>query len=622
MAQSVLWNTNIMDPNIKKIFALSDIHGDMHALIVALRDCAKVIRKKTNPTDPNKLDPETEQLLELNLNTQESQYRNDLNYEWCENNVHVVICGDILDSYRNKKTNYRKGGINSICPQDTKNNTEGCIASEYPQIEIKIYRFINALNEQPNRNGCIIHKILGNHELWNMSNEPDVLEIVKDYIAPETHKLGKDYYGGLSRLEYFLYGNPGFYLIFKGGAGIFLKINNNIFVHGQLDHTVTYESYYGINRTLNTPESHLIVELLQRLSYKGDYNTTLTERFYDRYYTTNSNNNIYNGFQFTKCKDVKENLKELLDEIVGNTYKPEEMRIIVGHCPQYFHTHVLNSSFTDYKLDNTVEKLSGNVRTSFKNPKENFVFGIGMECDKENLDEKYEGYEKYSQMHLKAAFLAGNPATSVKLNYSDKDNYERYIYKVDVGVSRGFDELNQFAETQEEEKSFIGSRVPQVLEISDTIKIIRSTIKNARIHHPREYYETNIINKNYTDLLLDNPYYTSPNPPIPGTPSGIVPQVSTYESERKRKAEEEEEEQWKQYYIQNAIRFSTTPEIFKKAYIYAENKIKREEYIDDQAYRQKRIQVIKDFIEADKKTAELKQKYMKYKAKYLKLKNN
>jgi hypothetical protein len=41
-----IYPTEIIDPNIENIYTFSDIHGDIHALIIALRDCAKVIRLK------------------------------------------------------------------------------------------------------------------------------------------------------------------------------------------------------------------------------------------------------------------------------------------------------------------------------------------------------------------------------------------------------------------------------------------------------------------------------------------------------------------------------------------------------------------------------------------------
>ena len=61
----MVWQTNIYDPSIERIIALSDIHGDIHALIIALRDCAQVIKKKIGHTipDKSKIDMETEELL-------------------------------------------------------------------------------------------------------------------------------------------------------------------------------------------------------------------------------------------------------------------------------------------------------------------------------------------------------------------------------------------------------------------------------------------------------------------------------------------------------------------------------------------------------------------------------
>jgi uncharacterized membrane protein len=38
------YQTNIIDSNINNIYTFSDIHADIHALIIVLRDCAKVIK--------------------------------------------------------------------------------------------------------------------------------------------------------------------------------------------------------------------------------------------------------------------------------------------------------------------------------------------------------------------------------------------------------------------------------------------------------------------------------------------------------------------------------------------------------------------------------------------------
>jgi hypothetical protein len=169
------------------------------------------------------------------------------------------------------------------------------------------------------------------------------------------------------------------------------------------------------------------------------------------------------------------------------------MRVIVGHCPQYLNSNeyyqsTVNSTFTTIEKNEQFEKLSLPVRTSKSDKKNNFIFGIGMECNKEDLD---------NPNHLP--------------NYKDNDdrfyvdNDQRYIYKVDVGSSRGFDqriERNVF--TREYEKANIGSRVSQVLEINgNEINILRSTIKNTRIHQPRQQYETYITDKSINELKLD-----------------------------------------------------------------------------------------------------------------------
>lgn len=41
-----MFETKIVIPHNTPIYALSDIHADIDALIIALRDCAHVIKKK------------------------------------------------------------------------------------------------------------------------------------------------------------------------------------------------------------------------------------------------------------------------------------------------------------------------------------------------------------------------------------------------------------------------------------------------------------------------------------------------------------------------------------------------------------------------------------------------
>ena len=91
--------TNIENTKIKRIVTFSDIHADIDSLIINLRDCGNVIKNKQE-FNMNIRDEQLETLLNIDLNMNESEYRVNLNYEWCGGNTYVVIIGDILDGLR------------------------------------------------------------------------------------------------------------------------------------------------------------------------------------------------------------------------------------------------------------------------------------------------------------------------------------------------------------------------------------------------------------------------------------------------------------------------------------------------------------------------------------------
>ena len=189
-----VFQTNIIDPEIKHIFTLSDIHADIHALIIALRDCAKVIKKKDGFFDNMY---SLEQYLLKNLDT-DPTYQDDLNYEWCQDNTYLVIIGDIIDGFRNlKPPNYNI----------YKNNNE--LEHEYIQIEIKILKFINALNKQALQKSSRIIKLLGNHEVINILDDYQNIRQASQYIFPKTIRE-TNYYKGQTRSRIFKYGEEGF----------------------------------------------------------------------------------------------------------------------------------------------------------------------------------------------------------------------------------------------------------------------------------------------------------------------------------------------------------------------------------------------------------------------------
>ena len=500
--ESHMWITNIIVPKEQRIISLSDIHGDIHSLIVALRDCAKVIKKKF-PINNKELDYSAEILLEYDLNLDLEKdikfYKDDLDYEWCGNNTLIVFCGDFLDGFRNSYGNYRIPCIESRCDK--------CMDLEYDQVEIKIFKFINAINKEAMGQGGRIFKILGNHEFINLNDES-----INNYIPIWTKSL-KNYYKGMTREEYFRLNNEGGALIFEDGAGLLLKINNNIFVHGRLDHSKTFDDYEKINNILNSrlnPKSkHEREKLIRQLN--TSCNLTTWGRKYNRNFNSyESENEIdLSTNQPEKCKQIKDFLERFISLIPSNKYNVKEMRVIVGHCPQYLNSNSyynasVNSSFTKITKNDNIEILTAPVRTSRADAKNDFIFGIGMECNKEDLDNPKQ-FPNYTDGDLRV--------------YVDYD--ERYIYKVDIGSSRAFDlpvntvgddkglsDFGKYIFSREFEKENLGSRVSQILEIkNNNINIIRSTIKNTRIHQPRQMYEEHINKYSIKELDLLNPNY-------------------------------------------------------------------------------------------------------------------
>jgi len=251
--------------NINKIYAFSDIHGDIMPLIVNLRDCSSVIRKKEKNRF-NKLSiPDYDAICELNK-THEKLYSNveknirydgkdkyidDLNYEWCGDNSIVVICGDYLDNGRQNLMNFQKK------------------INEFPMEEAKILMFINAINKQAMIHGGRIFKLLGNHEEMNMSvmwKENKNNYIISEVQSNFANASGEDEIENYPRINnvpyeleflsnrqrFFLPSKPGALLLAEDGIFILLAIKNFIFVHGGISNEhITIENINFINNFIN-----------------------------------------------------------------------------------------------------------------------------------------------------------------------------------------------------------------------------------------------------------------------------------------------------------------------------------------------------------------------------------
>jgi hypothetical protein len=468
-AKERYYETNIINPIIK-VIALSDIHGDIQSFIISLRDCAKVIRKKTPTVEKDepdlmkyeefssdKYDKNMEQILLFNLNTDEDKYIEDLNYEWCGENTHVVICGDIIDPYRIK-----------LARNCMKTGEHQC--AYYPQIELKILMFINALNKHAAlRNGKII-KLLGNHELLNIGKIANLHpEYPSEYSYPQDQAEGTSYYKGVSRINIFEVGNFGFKLLFEDGCGVLIKINGTIFVHGDL--VDTYENYDLLNQLINNPTYHISKN--QQIWENGFFNKIDIQ---DSLFNTDrgENGNISKRIELGNtgdnsasdkfCESLLESFKKFKGDGKVITDDVKMLKLVIGHCPQYYSsiTFTHNTTYTKkIRSDNVMEVFGDEIYSGLpvfdKGDNRTKIFGITLEC------------------------LIPN----TQLNR---------VYRVDIGSSRGFDNYDDYPTTLEKENQIFYSKTPQILEINadGKIYIIKSKMRNTRIHLPRPEYEATI----------------------------------------------------------------------------------------------------------------------------------
>jgi hypothetical protein len=460
----------------RNIFALSDIHADIHSLIICLRDLAEVIERE--PGTPNTL----EELLmkDISNDDEDKAYLPALNFKWKENNKsYIVIVGDILDG-RRVNSYEEDNGIYKDIPNKV-------LEHQYPQIEIKILKFINALNEQAKPYGGYIFKVLGNHEIMNMRGYPEDIE---QYMFTSDKTL-QNYYKGISRLNMFKYGSSGLKLLFEGGCWCLLVINNLIFVHGQITDEpfstfVTYNIF--LNKQINTmPEkindnppinySFILNELCDpdtSILWMREYGSP--KKIHER---------ILHPVESTKfCEKVKTQITNFIGTH-EELKEVENFKIIIGHSQQNESTNkeYNNRTFTTIVKQGPVKIEYTLAETGLSNPAEKIVFGISMEC-------------------------GSNDTSDI-------------IYRVDVASSRSFDSRHELltflgasaadlvSKNNAETKIYF-SRTPSVLSISydNKISIIKSTMKNTTEKQPRK-----LLNNFIQELEAFNPLLKFHNDP-------------------------------------------------------------------------------------------------------------
>ena len=526
------------------VFTLSDIHGDIHAFIISLRDCAKVIEK--NNYKECETDEYLEIMLKLDINDKDnlSKYNASLGYNWKKECIEtcVVICGDMLDAVREQTINFDEFEL-----------------AYYNNIEVKLLLFINELTRQALQHKSRIFKILGNHEIMNITDN-------KKYI--HNTKLDEKF-DDIVRLNLFMYTtlddtpndeivgfNKGIHILLDYNIYIALIINNNLFVHGNTipmihSNKLEYIKYYDkINDDINTDyitkKKKKEITLLKIIEENTKYNSTTYEYDFEnsRYINIIKINEITNDASLSpdeKVRSIDAIKKEDVD-ILGTKmgymlwsrmfekdkiserikknndyctklkeYLPDKVkRLIVGHCVQ---SPIYKTEITqDYEYY-TFTKMDSydNVSNTFK--------------------------EKIQKITNKAATTMETIAGITGECPTDNNN-DFMIYHVDVGSSRAFD-VPDVVPSSKDDLKVLYSRTPQILKIvSDDVSIIKSTPINTRIHQPRNRWEDALQEADRSNYKIPSDEckivksQPKPNQPKPDQPKGVLfPNLQTKSSE-------------------------------------------------------------------------------------------
>ena len=467
-----MFNANIN--NVNNLCFFSDVHGDMMALIINLRDCAKVIKKRSEfnfsqdsidsdlvrqmSVDLNKLTINNNKLDYLdpsihsysynnNINNEILSYDDGMNYEWVGGDTHVVLIGDLIDNARFSKFSENMPG-------------------EFIHEEIKIYRFINAIDDLAKKNGGRIIKLLGNHDFVNIMNSQSYDRYQSEFAKAEIRNLH-----GINR-RYIFSSKEGKDIIKYNGVGIILKINNYVCVHG---------TFNGLKKFIRNPKFNDLQKINDILLDNIFNNTTIDKKYFD-FLTSDTNGllfdrsvgdddlitNLYKkGLIKEWCSNtVITNLQDLCNE--NDFVCKENIKLVVGHCPQNSITNIngISQGFKFLSLDqNTSQTLSPELEQQENN--NTYHFGMSFSCTENNAENP-------------------NPR----------------LFRVDTGISRAFDQqdfINSNLNDNNIKKvySYFKSKAPQVLLIQcmkppqkDIVNLKRTTLSNMFIHQPRLSYLT------------------------------------------------------------------------------------------------------------------------------------
>lgn len=533
---------NVIPPNSQQIFtsvypnftgnvfSSSDIHGDIHAFIIQLRDCAGVIHSSNgfNPLSGT-VDPNIDNNLNMNIRDNDTvggaTYDPSLGYRWCGGDSLYVICGDIIDSCR--------GGL-SYCRKTP--NGDPC--HFYPQSEIKLLRFINAINESARNSGVTgkIIKLLGNHDYYNTMYCPGYPNAYIPYMGHPDDRAPANYYRGISRLEVFLPGNIGFSYLFDGqpgyGCGAFVMINDTVYCHGQITEHADCTLYNLIN-TNDFLNADPFIAGGAGIAAAAGAPANVLHQDWDMTQIRNQSGQIQNNvwvvlgviLQVRTWAHVKfDNVQQ--NTLCNNSKDPNGVDSVFRSFMKQF------PSVVGHMPIGTLPAWIPNLRLVVGHTPqlEKSITGMFTHLVKE--DSQTQTYGIYNGGNLVTATANGVVDGTADITSPGitgvciKDNQVDFkIICVDNSISRGFD-AGYNVDSHKRERDVLYRRTPQVLKIDyknpisavsiahpqgveqfTNISIVRSKMKNTRIHQPRTTYENEV--GQYPALALNNARYNT-----------------------------------------------------------------------------------------------------------------
>jgi len=450
----------------QRVIVLSDIHADLEAFLICLRDCATVIKKKDG-YDFVQQKPDADLYRQLHYPTiHHPDYVDDLHYEWIGNDTIVVIIGDLIDGAReNESVKKSPSSIEEM--------------GYYPQIEIKLLRFINAINRHASThgNGGII-KVIGNHDYENFKGNIDMMDsylFTPDRDPTTTYYTHPETLETESRYTFFQFGHEG-YKLYQDTLGMYLfyRLGDMLFIHGQLpssstieqlsqqvdEHVTILDTLDRINQLVRIPYTTAIGTELET------YDAIIEEMLWTRTYGDLDERGDQSPEQFEIM------FKQHMLQCTGS----DHMRLFIGHCQQHT-VHYMDEPQIRSTLghlcyrDDIIEVYdNSNLYTGPPDTScltENRVFGIVTECLLPQRD------------HL----------------------HQPQLIKVDVAMSRGQEYIDEYKLLQEgkcSEIQYFLPKAPQVVEVIGSIMRIRRCQLRNMFHMDRKGYHT--MNKPYKSI--------------------------------------------------------------------------------------------------------------------------